>query len=144
MTSAKKWLWVRVGIVALGGLSGIEVTSPATVAESNVDWLACAILLGASPLMLLAVIALQACNPAAPSWRRPSWHISPFLTTEPLQFFHLAAFTFIAGGLVGVATLPFRGISAAPLAVALLSVGAGAWLGIHLSMRVCRKKMGAG
>ncbi|HVM48374.1 MAG TPA: hypothetical protein VMU04_10120 [Candidatus Acidoferrum sp.] len=145
MSGAKKWLWVRIGIVALGALSGIEMTSADAVAKSNIDWLACAVLLGAVPLMLLAVIGFQARNPSsAPTWRRPSWCINPFLPSEPLQFFHLAAFAFMAGGFVGVATLPFRGVSAAPLAASLLSVGAGAWLGIHLSMKVCRKKMEAG
>ena len=52
MSGAKKWLWVRVGVVALGGLSGIEMTSPDTVAKSNVNWRACAVVLGAVPLML--------------------------------------------------------------------------------------------
>jgi hypothetical protein len=78
MTGAKKWLWVELGIVALGGLSGIAVTSPAAVAKSNIDWLACAVLLGASPLMLLVVIGFQAFNPSSePTWRRPSWDINP-------------------------------------------------------------------
>lgn len=145
MSGAKKWLWVRVGVVALGGLSGIEMTSPDTVAKSSVNWRACAVVLGAVPLMLLAVIAFQAfISRSASTWKRPSWYINPFLINEPLQFFHLAAFAFIAGGVVGIATLPFRSVSVAPLAVWLLSIGVGAWLGVQLSMKVCHKKMEAG
>ena len=140
MIRGRTWLWVRLGIVAIGGLSGISITSPETVAESNVDWLACAVLLVVSPLMLLAVVCLQRFNPwSTPIWKRPSWYINPF--REPLQFFHLGAFHFMAGGVVGVAMLPFRGFSAAPLAVSLLSIGIGVWLGVQLCMKVCRKKM---
>ena len=143
--STKKWLWVRVCLVACGGLSGISMTSPNTVVKSNIDWLACVVLLVACPFMLLVLIGIQAFNPmSAPIWRCPSWRINPFLLTEPLQFSHLVSFCFMADGVAGIATLPFRDISAAPLAVSLLCIGVGTWLGVQLCMKVFRKKMGAG
>jgi hypothetical protein len=145
MSTDKKWLYVRLGIVAIGGLSGISITSPEIAAESNVDWLACAVLLVVTPFTLLAVVGLQRFNPwSAPTWRRPSWYLNPFLLSEPLQICHLGAFHFMAGGVVGVAMLPFRGLSAAPLAVSLLSIGVGVWLGVQICMKVCGKKIDAG
>jgi hypothetical protein len=140
-----KWFWIRLAIVAAGALQGTSVTSPETVAISNVDWTACVVLLLGCPILLLIIVSFHAFNPAStPVWRRPAWHINPFLLGEPLQFFHLAAFSVMAGGVLGVATLPSRGVSAAPLAVSLLCIGIGLWLGIHLCMKVCRKKMEPG
>jgi len=129
----------------MGGLSGLDITSSDTVAKSNVDWMACTILLVACPIALLALVGLQAVIPmSAPSWRQPSWSVNPFQVREPLQFFHLGSFFFMAGGLIGIATLPFRGLAAAPLAISLVSIGVGLWVGVQLCMMVYRKKMGPG
>ena len=145
MANDHKWLYARIGLVTVGGLSGISITSPEVVAKSNVDWSACVVLFLVCPFMLLFVVGIQAVNPlSAAVWRKPSWYINPFLVKEPLQFFHLAAFHFMVGGLVGIATLPFRSASAAPLAISLLSIGAGVWLGVGLCMLVFSKKMEKG
>lgn len=121
------------------------MTSPETVAKSNVDWMACAILLVCCPVALLALVGLAAVTPmSAPSWRQPSWGVNPFQPREPLQFFHLGAFFFLAGGVIGVAALPVRGLAAAPLAFSLVSIGVGTWVGIQLCMLAYRKKMGPG
>jgi hypothetical protein len=129
MNSTRKWFWVRVAIIVVAALQGVALTSPRVIARSNIDWLACGVLLLACPFALLAVISLQALNPmSAPIWRRPSWGINPFLVTEPLQFFHLASFCFMAAGAGGMGALPVRGGSAAPLAASLLAVGVGLWL----------------
>jgi len=142
LNDTRLWLWVRVAIVAIGGISGFSFASPEAVAQSNLNWGACVLIFLVVPFGLLFVIGIQAFNPmSATTWRRPSWYINPFLFSEPLQFFHFGAFYFIAGGLVGVATLPFRGFSAAPLAFSLISVGLGMWLGVQLCMITFRKKM---
>ncbi len=142
MSTPNKWMLTRLGLVALGGVSGLDITSPDTVAKSNVDWMACVILLLVCPIALLAVVGLQAISPmSAPFWRWPSWSVNPLQAREPLQFFHLGAFFFMAGGVVGLGLLPFRDSAAAPLAVSLLSIGIGLWIGVQLGIKVYRKKM---
>ena len=138
------WVWVRVALVAAGGLSGLTFTSAETAASSNLGWSACPVLLLACPIMILFVVGLQAANPlSAPVWRRPSWSLNPFQPREPLQFFHLGAFHFMAGGVVGLVAAIFRGPAVVPLAVSLISVGCGVWLGVRLCMVVFRRKMQA-
>jgi hypothetical protein len=92
--------------------------------------------------MILFVVGLQAVNPwSASVWRRPSWCLNPFQAKEPLQFFHLGAFHFMAGGVVGLAAALFRGPAGVPLAVSLIAIGCGIWLGVRLCMVVFRRKM---
>jgi hypothetical protein len=142
MRDTRLWLFVRLAIIIFGAMSGISFTSPETVMHSNVNWAACGIILLACPFAVLFVVGIQAINPmSAAVWRRPSWYINPFIFREPLQFLHLAAFDFIAGGIVALITLPFRGLAAAPLAVSLVAVGCGVWLGIQLCMVTFRNKM---
>lgn len=137
-----KWFWVRVLVVGAGAISGFSITSPETVETSNVDWTACLIMLLFTPLGLTFIIGIQALNPySAKNWRKPSWDINPFLFKEPLQFFHLGSFHFLAGGLVACTTLLDRGKAAAPLAVSLLSIGIGVWLGVQLCMILFKNKM---
>jgi hypothetical protein len=139
---SRGWVWVRIALVVAGGISGLSFTSAETAASSNLGWSACPILLLACPIMILFVVGLQAVNRrSAPVWRRPSWSLNPFQPKEPLQFFHLGAFHFIAGGMVGLAAALFRGPTGVPLAVSLIAIGCGTWLGVRLCMVVFRRKM---
>ena len=138
-----KWFCIRMTLVLAGGYSGLSITSPDVVASSNVDWEACLIIVLFAPLALLLVVGIQAINPcSAKVCRKPSWTINPFLFKEPLQFFHLGAYHFMAGGIVGSLSLFYRGTEAAPLAMLMLSIGAGVWLGVQLCILIFRKKMG--
>lgn len=136
-----RWFWTRVVITALGGYTGISFTAPESLESSNVGWFDCLLMFLVATLGTLAVIGVQAINPrSARHWRKPSWEINPFHFQEPLQCFHCAAYHFVAAGAVGCATLIWRGASAAPLAVALLSMGAGARLAVELSLHIFRNK----
>lgn len=125
-----------------GCSSGLSITSPEIVESSNVNWVACLLIFLFGPLAILFLVGIQAINPySAKVWCKPSWDINPFLFRQPLQFFHLGAYHFIAGGIVGCLTLFYRDKEAAPLAVSLLSVGVGVWLGVQLCVFIFRKKM---
>ncbi len=138
-----KWFWVRVAITAIGGLSGLSITSPSNVESSNVDWPAALLIFLFSIVGLLIVLAVQALNPrSAKVWREPSWEVNPFLFAEPLQFSHCAAYYFLATGTVACATLLYRGTTGAPLAVSLLAVGAGVRIAVRLSAFLFKGKMG--
>lgn len=141
MEPGTTWLYIRITIVAIGTISGIlyALSSSIAIHFDLLDGLLVVILV---PLGLLILIAFQAVNPfAARVWREPSWLINPFLFTEPLQFFHLAAFHFLAGGIGALLIFPFKGLYAASVAMPLLSAGIGAWIGVRLCMVVFRKKM---
>ncbi len=137
-----KWFWIRIIIVIMGSSSGLSITSLEILESSNVDWIACLALLLFIPFGLSFVIAIQAFNPlSAKIWRKPSWYLNPFIFKEPLQGFHLIAFHFMFAGIVACMTLVNRGKEAAPLALSLLSIGIGIWLGVQLSMLLFKKKM---
>src|SRR5690348_1848732 len=76
---------------------------------------------------------LQMMAPAfTSSWLHPSWRLNPFNFRQPLQFFHLLAYTCMAFGLVVFA----RGaVAATPLSAfnsAFLMIGAGMLAGLHI------------
>jgi hypothetical protein len=138
-----RWFWVRIALVVAGCFLGFSITSLENIDSSNVDWTTCLLLFIFVPLGLLLIIGIQAINPlSAEVWRKPSWDINPFIFKEPLQFFHLGAYHFMAGGTIGCIMLFYRGKQAAPLAISLLSIGVGLWLGVKLCIFTFRKKMG--
>ena len=141
MNKHTKWYWVRVALVVCSFIIGPFYTTPEAVSSSGVDWIASLFVLIIMPFGMLFVISIQALNPiSAPEWRKPSWDINPFLLKEPLQFFHLAAFFFMACGIGACLSLIFRGMEAAPLAVLLFSCGLSVWFGVQISMKIYKKK----
>jgi uncharacterized membrane protein len=124
-----------MAIVIAGAPSGLSITSPQSVGSSNVDWTACLVTLVFTPVATLLLVAVQAVNPySAKVWRKPSWQANPFVFKEPLQFIHLVAYCSIASGIVACLTLFYRARDAVPLAVWLLSIGIGLWLGMQFSL----------
>jgi hypothetical protein len=141
MNKHTKWFWVRIGLLIYGFIMGLFYPSQAAVNDSGVDWMASLMVIIIMPFGMLFVIGIQAFNPiSATEWRKPSWEINPFLLKEPLQFFHLCAFFFIASGLSACLSVTFRSVEGAPLAVLILSCGVAAWLGVQMSVQVFKKK----
>jgi hypothetical protein len=138
-----KWFWVRVSIVVGGALSGPSITSPRYVESSNVAWVDLPVMFLFTIAGLLILLGIQVLNPrSARVWRRPSWEVNPFLLTEPLQFWHCAAYHLLAMGVIACITLVYRGAEGAPLAVSLLALGAGTRIAVTLSTFLFRRKMG--
>jgi hypothetical protein len=137
-----RWFWVRVVLTVIGGLSGVSVVSPETLKSSSLDWTATLVIFLFAVVASLIVLGVQAINPqSAEIWRKPSWEMSPFLLGEPLQFFHCAAYFFIACGVMACAILVYRGDDGFPLGVSMLAVGVGSRLAVALSPCVFRRKM---
>lgn len=137
-----RWFWVRVVLTVVGGLSGVSVAAPETLASSDLDWTATLVIFLFVVVASLILLTIQAFNPySAEIWRKPSWEMSPFLLGEPLQAFHCTAYFFIACGVVACAILVYRGDSGLPVGVSLLAVGVGLRLAVALSTRVFRRKM---
>ena len=97
---SNRWRIVRLSFVTfafvsslVAGFRGASIAVPEAGITDGIAWLV------APAIMLLIVVGLQAwrLGPRA-TWHRPSWYRNPFSVSQPLQFFHLGAFFFVAGG----------------------------------------------
>jgi len=94
---------------------------------------------------LVPILALQRFNRwSAPTWHRPSWKLNPLSFREPLQFFHLCAWVFLAQGAVTLFRLLISSASFYVEALVPLVMGVSTMLGIRLSMFMFRSKMASG
>lgn len=75
------------------------------------------------------------------AWRYPSWRINPFHFKEPLQFFHLAAFVFLAMGGGGVVKGVLAGRAPDHAAFVWLAFGVGLWVGVRAATVFFRSNM---
>jgi len=99
-------------------------------------------ILGATPLGLLFVISLQPLNRRTDrQWAIPAWAQNPFNIKQPLQFFHFAAFFFLATGFASVARLIITGPEYLYESLVPLAVGAGLLIGLYLSTVLYRSRM---
>jgi hypothetical protein len=78
-------------------------------------------------------------------WRKPSWYANPFTNpftnTQPLQFFHMGAFCFMAFGLVWLIFGSWHWQRGLPLPLFPFSGGLGIWTFVRVFCLVFRKKM---
>lgn len=138
------WLWVRLGLVSAAFLGGLLMT-PEPAAVPPIEWAVLPIVLILVPFGLLFVVGVQYANPrSAPVWRYPEWRVNPFKFSEPLQFFHLAAFIGLAQGVGTLIHLAITQTAIFPEALMALAIGVGMLLGVKLCAVAFRKKMGHG
>ncbi len=88
------------------------------------------------------VAGFQVSRPRAETrlMTKPSWFANPLSIYQPCQFFHMAAWAFLADGLLTITTTLIRHGSLSVLGGLFLAMGAGSWLGIHLLTRVFRDR----
>ena len=140
---AKMWLYLRISSVACGVPVGLVAAwrevGPGSV-DAQVAFYFIALIFG--PIALPLVLSLQVDNPLTrDKWRKPSWSLNPFDLKDPFQTVHLGAFEFLAMGFGALLAFPFRGFSAASLAIGLTLLGASIWVGTRLCMVIFRKKI---
>ncbi len=135
------WLIVRLAIVALSLLDGVVSDHLVQPFEGAPAFLLL-IVFGFGVVGMLIVVGIQRINPSSSSiWRYPSWSINPFLLREPLQFFHLGGFFFIALGTGSVLRSLY---SEQSLNIALLFLpvlGVGILVGVYTCTLVFHSKM---
>ena len=136
-----QWAIVRVALLAIGLLQG-ALSSQAQAPLDGVTPTLIAVAFAFGIVGLLFVVGIQRINPiSAPIWRYPSWSINPFLLREPLQFFHLGGFYFLASG---VGELLRQIFLKNPLTLDYLflpAIGLGLLSGVYLCTVVFRSKM---
>jgi hypothetical protein len=141
-----KWIWliVRLAVTAVaateGALNG-DNWLPARPVSTLVlvGWMAYGVL--AVPVVVWA----QRLNPRnKPVWHFPSWTRNPLTLRDPMQFFHMIGFVFLAAGL-GVAGRALS--SGEPLRIAhavVPAVGVGIIAGSYVAARLFRKQLESG
>ena len=142
MLRTNAWFAVRVVLVLFGGLGGWATNEGEPSAEVYGPWWYSLALVPITGVMIVALLAVQAVNPwSAKVWQPPSWYANPFDFSQPLQFFHLAAWHFLAGGSVSILQAFVRTRpQLIPEALLVTAVGVGAWLGVRVSERVFKKR----
>jgi hypothetical protein len=137
-----RWLYVRAALVVAsftGGVLGEGDQGPEL--GGSLSWIAVGVFMF-GVIGMLFIIGMQAINPrSAPYWRYPSWACNPFTLREPLQFFHLGGYFFLAAGVGRLLRFAFdRSI---PLfeSVVFAFWGGGIVVGVWLGAAIFRKKM---
>lgn len=136
------WIAVRAGILALSMISGTTLLTPDVLEASyGIGWTDLLIAFGVAAAGVSVVIGLQALNPwSGKSWLRPSWSANPFDLNNPLHFFHLAGFTFLAAGVGALLMLPHVGSSGLRVAGLAIVGGTGILAGVFVGRLIERKR----
>ncbi len=134
-----KWVIARLIVLAVaaaeGFLNGWLPERPVTV-------LLLAGMVAYGVVAVPVVVWAQRLNPRnKPVWHFPSWRRNPMTLRDPMQFFHMAGFVFLAFGL-GVAALALRtGQPLRPAHAELPAFGIGMVIGSYLAARLFRKQL---
>jgi len=145
MINMKKWLYIRLGIVAASAAFS-ALAGPVTAHSDppvGLRQLVFGFLFGIAGMLVL--LALQFLNKRSPeSWQRPTWHEKPFQFKQPLQFLHLGAWILIMSSLV-TASMTWHNYPEFTLdALMPLVIGIGMMLGVYLAPVVFRSKYKSG
>ena len=135
------WAYLRLAIVAASFVGGAFGAS--RLSDQGVPTFQSLLFIFAGGIFgMLFVIGIQRMNPrSAAAWRYPSWLVNPFTMREPLQFFHLGGYFFLASGVGSLLRWYF--VRTTPLFEPLLFTawGCGVLIGVRLCTIVFRGKM---
>ena len=127
------WLLLRLFLCGFGFVSAAAVAEP----RPAFGWLDFAVLVAVVPLVLLAIIGVQALNPwSRPSWSKPNWSDNFLALGDPLRFFHFASFFFLASAAGSLASSLLSHSEQFGSAKALLAAGVGGWIGVRACTHV--------
>jgi hypothetical protein len=136
-----KWVIVRLVVVAAaaaeGALNGWVPDRPASLM----------LLIGMVAYGVIAVpvvVWAQRLNPRnKPVWHFPTWRRNPLTLRDPMQFFHMAGFVFIAFGAGVVGRDLWLGLAPRPPLAELPAFGIGIVIGSYVAARLFRGQLAA-
>jgi hypothetical protein len=137
------WGWSAVRVLLLSAACLRNVFAPAAVTTPSAadgigaapPWLMLAFGAVGIPLILIARLA------GSTPWQRPGWRGNPFQLKQPLQFFHFAAFFFMAQGAGSLVRQAMAGLDPTKESLVWFAWGAGILVGVVVSTRLYRRKM---
>lgn len=137
-----KWNWFRLSVVCFGAIHGLFYIDTYQTDVFPIGFIQIFIIFLFTPFSLILIIGLQFLNKRASEiWKIPSWFLNPFNFKQPLQFFHFAAFFFVAIGVSSSISLIWKGFNCVFQAVLPLSIGIGLLIGIHLCLLIFKRKI---
>jgi hypothetical protein len=130
----RRWMYLRLTLLGIGALAGVGhargIRELGALADSCWDL---PLILVGTALVTLVPVAINAWNRRR--WERPGWHSNPFRLGQPVLFFHLGAFYFIATGLGATAWAAVHLDKLAMISSAgFLCAGLGILGGVRLSL----------
>jgi len=139
-----KWVIIRLVIAALAAAQGV-LSGDNWLPAHPVSALLLVGMLVYGVIAVPVVVWAQRLNPRnKPVWHFPSWRRNPLTLRDPMQFFHMVGFVFLAAGL-GVAgrDLWYRQPLLLPHGV-LPAFGVGMIIGCYVAARLFRQQLEAG
>ena len=135
------WPYVRgalVGVFFLGGLFGQSRPIDFPYAWPYIAGAVFAF----GVVGMLFVVGIQAANPRSDlAWTYPRWARNPFTMRQPLQFFHLGGYAFMAAGTGALLRALFVPTTSVDEPLVITFWGAGMLAGVWCCVRVFRRKM---
>lgn len=116
------WTWVRAALVAMNAVSGL--VAPHETAVPPMSWTA---VLVVTAFALFGTIIMIAGHPLLPDQAPPSWRANPFSLRQPVQFFHMGAWMFMAYGVGGLIAVLVRSGTMLPETFLPLTMGGALW-----------------
>src|ERR1700722_6118023 len=142
MQPPNKWFALRLAIIGFFAFEGIFIPQ----SDDRIPWLIVPFAFFGSffGLFIQTWIGISRGGMRY-VWRRPSWYSNPFTNpftkTEPLQFFHMGAFCFMALGVVALIFTSWNWHNGAPLPLFPFSAGFGIWVSVRFFCLIFHKKM---
>jgi hypothetical protein len=139
-----KWVIVRLVVTALAAAQG-ALSADNWLPARPVTALLLIGMLAYGVIAVPVVIWAQRLNPRnRPVWHFPSWSRNPLTLRDPMQFFHMVGFVFLAAGL-GVAGHDVSVGEPLRLPHAVLpAFGVGMIIGCYVAARLFRRQLEAG
>ena len=144
------WFKIRMGVMAAGFVIGLIASGALPVDELRelptpmLGVLTAVVIIGLAlmPVMLIAVVGVQAINPASDErWDVPSHRSNPFRLGNPLTFFHFIGCTIAVASLGFIVSGIWNGLYAVIYGVLLLIGSAMVLLGVRLCTRIFKHKI---
>ena len=136
-----KWVIVRLVVTALAAAQG-ALSGDNWLPARPVSDLLLVGMLAYGVIAVPVVVWAQKLNPRnTPVWHFPSWRRNPLTLRDPMQFFHMVGFVFMAAGL-GVAGRDLW--SGLPLRLqhgVLPAFGIGMIIGCYVAARLFRRQL---
>ncbi|MBU1194818.1 MAG: hypothetical protein KKE62_01000 [Proteobacteria bacterium] len=137
-----KWNYFRLCLVFISGLYGFFNIDSYQTNNFPIGPIQLFVIFLFIPFGLIFIIALQYINKRTGKvWHPPSWKLNPLNFKQPLQFFHFAAFIFIANGLTSSVSLIWKGYNYTCQTVLPLIIGIALLIGIHFCLILFKNRI---
>jgi hypothetical protein len=137
-----KWVIVRLVILAAAAVEG---AINRWVPERPVSELLLVGMASYGVVVIPIVVWAQRLNPRnTPLWHFPSWRRNPITLRDPMQFFHMTGFAFVAFGLAVAGRDMSFGQTLRLQHGELPALGLGIIIGSYVAARLFRKQLQSG